>query len=87
MGVVVWIAAGLAMGAVARAVSAESQSPGLLVTLGLGAVGGLAGGAAISTLAQRTVAGFTAGFIGSLLGACVLLAVGGVLAAPRRRVV
>ena len=83
--VLVWMVTGLLLGVLGRAVSPAWQAPGVLLCTGLGLVGGLGGGLLIHELALRNVAGFTAGEIGAIVGASVLLIVGSVLTAPRRR--
>ncbi len=83
--VVVWIVTGIGLGVLGRAVSPAWQAPGLPLCAGLGAVGGLGGGLLIHLLALRNVAGFTAGEIGAVMGASVLLIAGSVLAEPGRR--
>ncbi len=83
--VVAWIVTGLLLGVLGRAVSPAWQAPGLLPCVGLGVVGGLGGGLLIHALALSTVAGFTAGEIGAIMGASVLLIAGSVLFAPRER--
>ncbi len=85
MAIVAWILTGLGLGVLGRAVSPSWQAPPTRLVLGLGLLGGLGGGLLAHELALRTVAGFTAGEIGSILGASVVLIVGAVLAAPRRR--
>lgn len=80
--VIVWILAGLALSILARAVAPERQMPPLLANSALGIVGGLVGGIAFDRLAQRTVAGFTAGFIGAIMVASVLLIIGNVVMKP-----
>lgn len=80
--VVVWIVIGLALSVIARAVAPERQVLGMAANSALGIVGGLAGGFMIDRLAQSTVAGFTAGAVGSIMGASVLLIIGNVVAAP-----
>ncbi len=81
--VIVWILAGLAMSILARAVAPERQTPSLLANAALGAVGGLVGGIVIDRLARHTVAGFTAGFLGAIIVACVLLVIGNVVMEPQ----
>jgi len=79
---VVWIVAGLVLSVLARAVAPRGQVVGVAASSALGIAGGLGGGFAIDRLARSTVAGFTAGLVGSILGACVLLIIGNVAAAP-----
>ncbi len=81
--VIVWILAGLALSILGRAVAPERQLPPLLANTALGVVGGLVGGILIDRWAQHTVAGFTAGFIGAIMGASVLLIVGSVVMEPQ----
>jgi uncharacterized membrane protein YeaQ/YmgE (transglycosylase-associated protein family) len=85
MFVVVWIVTGLLLGVVGRAVSPAWQAPGVLLCTGLGVAGGLGGGLLIHELALRSVAGFTAGEVGAIMGASVLLIAGSVLTAPPQR--
>ena len=83
MSVIVWIFTGLLLGIVARAVSPAWQAPGVLLCTALGVAGGLGGGLLIHQLALRSVAGFTAGEVGAVMGASVLLIAGSVLSAQR----
>lgn len=85
MRIVVWIVTGVVLSVIARAVSPERQAPGIVLSTALGIVGGGAGGLLISWLAERSVAGFTAGFVGSIIGASVLLVIGSVVTAPGGR--
>jgi uncharacterized membrane protein YeaQ/YmgE (transglycosylase-associated protein family) len=85
MFVVAWILTGLGLSILGRAVSPPDQALGALLAAALGILGGLGGGFLVEGLATRTVPGFTAGEIGSIMGASVLLIVGSVLKAPRER--
>ncbi len=83
--VVVWIVTGVGLGVLSRAVSPAWQAPGVLPCVGLGLLGGLGGGLLLHYLALHDVAGFTAGEVGAIMGASVLLIVGSVMLAPPER--
>jgi hypothetical protein len=70
---IAWALAGAAIAGIGLAVSRPVDVPSrpLAVLLGLG--GGFAGGLVIELLSRSSVFGFTAGFIGSLVSAMVLL--------------
>ncbi len=88
MGIIAWIVFGFFVGLIARAIVPGRQALGFVMTTVLGIAGSLVGGLVVSALAGGNAAGFTpAGFIGSILGAVVLLFIGGMVAAPRRRTV
>jgi uncharacterized membrane protein YeaQ/YmgE (transglycosylase-associated protein family) len=75
----VWMAVvGLVVGLIARAVLPGTQSLGLILTAALGIAGSFIAGFAGQALGFYT-AGQNAGFIGSILGAVVLLFVVGKL--------
>lgn len=88
MGIIAWIIFGFIVGLIARAVMPGRQSMGFILTTLLGVAGSIAGGLVVSALTTGRAGGFTtAGFLGSLLGAIVLLLIGGMITAPRRRAV
>ncbi len=88
MGIVAWIVLGFVVGLVARAIAPERQGAGLLITALLCIGGSLAGGIIGSALTGRSAVGFhSAGFLGSLIGAVVLLAVAEYAIRPRRKTV
>jgi len=81
MGILLFIVFGFVVGLIARAIMPGDQKMGLLATTGLGVVGSFIGGFLGSLFTQSRVTDFnTAGLIGSVLGAfLLLLAVGGVM--------
>jgi uncharacterized membrane protein YeaQ/YmgE (transglycosylase-associated protein family) len=90
MGIIAWIVFGLIIGLLARAVVPGRQSMGLVMTIVLGVAGSLIGGFLGSALFGRGAGEpgmHPAGFIGSLIGAVVLLLVVGAATGPRRRTV
>jgi uncharacterized membrane protein YeaQ/YmgE (transglycosylase-associated protein family) len=88
MGIIAWIVFGFVVGLIARAVVPGRQSMGFIMTTLLGIAGSIIGGLLVSGLATGRTTGFTtAGFIGSLLGAVVLLIIGSMVLSPRRRAV
>jgi len=88
MGIIVWIVFGFVVGLIARAIVPGRQSMGFVMTTLLGIAGSLVGGLVASAVAGANTGGFTpAGFIGSLIGAIVLLVLGSLVMSPRRRAV
>jgi uncharacterized membrane protein YeaQ/YmgE (transglycosylase-associated protein family) len=88
MGIIAWIVFGFIIGLIARAVVPGRQGMGFVMTTLLGVAGSIVGGLVASTLSGSPATGFqTAGFIGSLLGAIILLAVAGMVTGPRHRTV
>lgn len=86
MGIIAWIVFGFVVGLIARAIVPGKQGLGFVLTTVLGVAGSLIGGLVASSLFGGNVAGFTpAGFIGSILGAIVLLLIAGAVMSPRRR--
>lgn len=78
MSILLFIVFGLIVGLLARAIMPGRQSMGLLATAVLGMVGSFLGGLVGSLLSGRPLLEFhTAGIIGSLIGALVVLAVVG----------
>ena len=73
-----WIIFGLVVGLLARAIYPGDQSLGMLETTLLGVVGSFIGGALASLIGGYPMFEFrTAGFLGSLLGAILVLALSG----------
>jgi uncharacterized membrane protein YeaQ/YmgE (transglycosylase-associated protein family) len=88
MGIIAWIVFGFIVGLIARAVVPGKQGMGFIMTTLLGVAGSLVGGLVASALTGGSATGFHAtGFIGSLIGAVVLLVVAGMVMGPRRRTV
>ena len=76
--VLTWIAFGLLVGLMARAILPGRQSMGLVPTTLLGIVGAFAGGLLGNLVVGREVLALhPAGFIGSVVGAIVVLALVG----------
>jgi uncharacterized membrane protein YeaQ/YmgE (transglycosylase-associated protein family) len=88
MGIIAWIVFGLIVGLIARAIVPGKQGMGLIMTTLLGIAGSLVGGLVASAIGGGRATGFHAtGFIGSLIGAIVLLVIAGMVTGPRRRTV
>jgi uncharacterized membrane protein YeaQ/YmgE (transglycosylase-associated protein family) len=88
MGIIAWIIFGFIVGLIARAVVPGKQSMGFVLTTVLGVAGSLIGGLVASALSGGRATGFHAsGFIGSLIGAVILLVIAGMVMSPRRRAV
>jgi uncharacterized membrane protein YeaQ/YmgE (transglycosylase-associated protein family) len=88
MGILAWIVFGFVIGLLARALVPGKQSMGFIMTTVLGVAGSLVGGLVASTLGGGEAGEFTsAGFIGSLIGAVVLLLIAGAVLRPRHRTV
>ncbi len=84
MGIITWIVFGFIVGLIARAVVPGRQHMGFVLTTLLGIAGSLVGGFIGSALSGSSGAAFQpSGFLGSLVGAIVLLVVA-MLVAPRR---
>ena len=84
MGIVLFLVFGLVIGLIARAIMPGEQKMGLVMTALLGVAGSFIGGFLTSLITKNQVADFnTAGVIGSIIGALVLLFVVG--AVSRRR--
>jgi uncharacterized membrane protein YeaQ/YmgE (transglycosylase-associated protein family) len=76
MGIIVFIIFGLVIGLLARAVLPGRQSMGLMMTALLGMAGSFLGGFLVSLVTDNRVTDLnTAGVIGSIVGAIVLLVV------------
>ncbi len=88
MGIIAWIVFGFVVGLIARALVPGRQSMGFIMTTLLGVAGALIGGVVASALWGGSATRFEpAGFIGSLVGAIVLLVIAGFVTGPRRRAV
>ncbi len=88
MGIIAWIVFGFIVGLIARAVVPGRQGMGFVMTILVGVAGSLIGGLIASALLGGSPTGFqAAGFIGSLIGAVILLVVAGMVTAPRGRTV
>ncbi len=86
MGIIAWIVFGFIIGLIARAVVPGKQAMGFVMTTLLGIAGSVLGGIIGSAIYGRSAAGFqSAGFLGSLLGAIILLVIAGIVTGPRRR--
>lgn len=78
MGILLFIVFGLVVGLLARMVMPGDQSMGVVMTALLGIVGSFVGGFLASLVSHHDVNVFhTTGLIGSVLGAVLLLAIGG----------
>lgn len=86
MGIILFLVFGLVVGFIARAIMPGTQKMGMLATMLLGVVGSFIGGFIGAVLTDSRVFDFnTAGFIGSIVGALIALAVaGGVFTRGRR---
>lgn len=84
MGILLFVIFGFVVGLIARAIMPGDQKMGILMTTGLGIAGSFMGGFLVSLVTSHRVTELhTAGIIGSIIGALVLLlVVGGVF---RRR--
>lgn len=86
MSILVWIVFGLIVGLIARAIMPGRQSMGLVMTTLLGIAGSLIGGTLGSLLTAGEAGEFTpAGFIGSILGALLLLFLAALVTGPPTR--
>lgn len=77
MGIILFIIFGLIVGLIGRALMPGRQRMGLLMTTGLGIAGSFLGGFLLSLVTDHRVTDLhTAGIIGSVIGALLLLAIG-----------
>jgi len=84
MGLLLFIVFGFVVGLIARAIMPGDQKMGLAMTTILGVAGSFIGGFLGSLISHNSVVDFhPAGIIGSLIGALVLLFVGGGLLRSR----
>ena len=78
MSILLFLVFGLVVGLIARAVMPGRQSMGLLATMVLGVIGSFVGGFLASLVTHSRVTDFnTAGIIGSIIGALVVMLVAG----------
>ena len=78
MGIIVFIVFGFVVGLVARAIMPGDQKMGVLMTIGLGVAGSFVGGFLVSLWTNHRLTDFhTAGAVGSVVGALLLLLVVG----------
>ncbi len=76
MGLLAWLVVGLIAGAIARLLVPKSgRHLGCIGTTGLGMLGSLVGGGLFSVLAGDGARLRTSGFIGSIIGAVLILVV------------
>jgi uncharacterized membrane protein YeaQ/YmgE (transglycosylase-associated protein family) len=85
MGIIGWIVFGLVIGLIARALVPGRQNMGIIATTLLGIVGSVIGGLVGSAIAGQPGEWHAAGWIGSILGAIVLLLVAGGFFTRRHR--
>lgn len=86
MGIIAWIVFGFIVGLIARALVPGKQGMGFIMTTVLGVAGSLIGGLVASALWGGSATGFhPTGFIGSLIGAILLLVIAGMAMGGRRR--
>lgn len=84
MSVVGWVLFGLVAGAVARAIHPGFDPMGYVGTILLGIMGSLLGGGVAYLMGYATSPTQGSGWIASIVGAVVLLSVGGYVGRPRR---
>lgn len=88
MGIIAWIVFGFIIGLLARAIVPGRQHMGFIMTTLLGVAGSLIGGLVTAAISGRSVSELHgAGFIGSLVGAILLLVIAGAALGSRRRAV
>jgi len=86
MSLVLFILFGFVIGLLARAIMPGDQKMGLLMTTGLGVAGSFLGGVLTSLVTGQRVMDFnTAGVIGSIIGALLLLFIAGMVQRRRHR--
>jgi uncharacterized membrane protein YeaQ/YmgE (transglycosylase-associated protein family) len=86
MGIIAWIVFGFVVGLIARAVVPGKQQMGLIMTTLLGVAGSLIGGLVGSAIGGGSMSEMHgAGFLGSLIGAVLLLVIAGAALGGRRR--
>ena len=73
--IIVWAVFGLVAGAIARLLVPGRQSMGLLATMALGIIGSFVGGFVASLFTGRMDFSHPAGWIGSIIGAVLVLAI------------
>lgn len=78
MGILLFLVFGLVVGLIARALTPGRQGMGWVMTMLLGVAGSFVGGFLASLITHNRVLDFhTSGLIGSVIGAVVLLVIGG----------
>lgn len=79
MSFLMWLVFGFIVGLLARAIMPGSQKMGFIGTILLGVIGSFVGGTIANLLANGSMSGEinTSGFIGSILGALIVLFVVG----------
>ncbi len=88
MGIIAWIVFGFIIGLLARAIVPGRQHLGFVMTTLLGIAGSLIGGLVASAIAGGPITDLQgAGWIGSLIGAILLLVIAGAAMRPRARAV
>jgi uncharacterized membrane protein YeaQ/YmgE (transglycosylase-associated protein family) len=88
MGIILFIVFGFVIGLLARALLPGRQSMGFIATCLLGVAGSFIGGFLTSLVTHERVTDFhTAGAIGSLIGAIVLLAIATRFSGRRRALI
>ena len=89
MGIIAWIVFGFIVGLIARALMPGRQGMGFVMTTLLGVAGSLIGGLVASALfGGGSATRFEpVGFIGSIIGAILLLLLAGFVMGSRRRTV
>lgn len=85
MGLLLWLFVGLVAGAVARVLVPGSRHLGCAGTLALGLVGSLVGGTLFNVVGGDGLDIATAGLLGSIVGAFVVLGLVQLLTSGRRR--
>ena len=84
MGIILFLVFGLVVGFLARAIMPGTQKMGLFATIGLGVAGSFIGGFLVALITSSRVTDLnTAGIIGSIVGALVLLAIVGRMSTRR----
>ena len=88
MGIIAWIVFGFIIGLLARAIVPGRQHMGFIMTTLLGVAGSLIGGLVANAITGGSMSEMHgAGFIGSLIGAVLLLVIASAAMSPRRRTV
>jgi uncharacterized membrane protein YeaQ/YmgE (transglycosylase-associated protein family) len=88
MGILAWIVFGFVVGLIARALMPGNQKLGIVWTTLFGIAGSFVGGTLGNLLLHRNAFDLgSAGFVGSVIGAIVLLAIYGMVYGRRRATV
>ena len=84
MGIIAWIVFGFIVGLIARALVPGKQGMGFIMTTLLGVAGSIIGGVVASAIWGGSASRFEpSGFIGSLIGAILLLVIAGMVMGRR----